>query len=269
MQDWPELEGPIDTWRRLRDEIRQEIYEKGYDPDKNAFTQYYGTDALDASLLMIPHTGFLPATDPRMVGTIEAIERELLEDGFVLRYRTSDEGTVDGLHGREGAFLACSFWLADCLHLVGRTDDASALFERLLSLRNDLGLLAEEYDHVAGRQVGNFPQAFSHVSLVNTAFLLTDQKPMRADAESMPVHRLDLRRPLAPPGSSRWSIGALRGVRASSRLARRGAADGAAGTTGTGASAKDGSAEDGSAEGGSAGDGGKVRRRQGEKGRTT
>ena len=269
MQDWPELEGPIDTWRRLRDEIRQEIYEKGYDPDKNAFTQYYGTDALDASLLMIPHTGFLPATDPRMVGTIEAIERELLEDGFVLRYRTSDEGTVDGLHGREGAFLACSFWLADCLHLVGRTDDASALFERLLSLRNDLGLLAEEYDHVAGRQVGNFPQAFSHVSLVNTAFLLTDQKPMRADAESMPVHRLDLRRPLAPPGSSRWSIGALRGVRASSRLARRGAADGAAGTTGTGASAKDGSAEDGNAEGGSAGDGGKVRRRQGEKGRTT
>ncbi len=259
MQDWPELEGPIDTWRRLRDEIRQEIYEKGYDPDKNAFTQYYGTDALDASLLMIPHTGFLPATDPRMVGTIEAIERELLEDGFVLRYRTSDEGTVDGLHGREGAFLACSFWLADCLHLVGRKDDASALFERLLSLRSDLGLLAEEYDHVAGRQVGNFPQAFSHVSLVNTAFLLTDQKPVRADAESMPVHRLDLRRPLAPSGSSRWSIGALRGVRASSRLARRGAADGAARTTGTGASAEDESA----------GDGGKGRRRQGEKGRTT
>ena len=122
---------------------------------------------------MIPLVGFLPASDPRVVSTVEAIERELLQEGFVLRYRTTDDGTVDGLSGREGAFLACSFWLADCLHLIGRGDDARALFERLLAVRNDLGLLSEEYDPVAGRLVGNFPQAFSHVSLVNTAFRLS------------------------------------------------------------------------------------------------
>jgi GH15 family glucan-1,4-alpha-glucosidase len=221
MEDWPELEGPVDKWRGMRDAIRQEIYEKGFDAEKNAFTQYYGTDALDASLLMIPRTGFLPATDPRMVGTIEAIERELVEDGFVLRYRTTDEGAVDGLHGREGAFLACSFWLADCLHLIGRKDDAIAMFERLLTLRNDLGLLAEEYDHVAGRQVGNFPQAFSHVSLVNTAFLVADQHPMRVDLDAS-ARRLDGRKALTPPGSSRWAIGGLRRGVHSGRSAHRG-----------------------------------------------
>jgi hypothetical protein len=124
---------------------------------------------------MIPLFGFLPATDPRVRSTIEKIEKDLTEDGFVLRYRAADAGDVDGLTGREGAFLACSFWMADCLSLLGRTEDARALFERLIGLRNDLGLLSEEYDSVAQRQVGNFPQAFSHVSLVNTACNLSGQ----------------------------------------------------------------------------------------------
>ena len=209
MEEWPELEGPVERWRALRDEIRHEVFTKGFNPEKNAFTQYYGSDALDASLLMIPHVGFLPATDPRMVGTVEAIERELIEDGFVLRYRTSDEGTVDGLHGREGAFLACSFWLADCLHLMGRTHDAKELFERLLSLRNDVGLLSEEYDFVARRQVGNFPQAFSHVSLVNTAFLVTGQEPMIGAVDGS-AQRSPLGRAMtSTPGSRRWAAGAL------------------------------------------------------------
>ncbi|HLW44989.1 MAG TPA: glycoside hydrolase family 15 protein, partial [Acidimicrobiales bacterium] len=223
MEDWPDLEGPIDKWRALRDAIRQEIYEKGFDTEKNAFTQFYGTDALDASLLMIPRVGFLPATDPRMVGTVEAIERELLDDGFVLRYRTTDEGDVDGLHGREGAFLACSFWLADCLYMIGRKDDAKAMFERLLSLRNDLGLLSEEYDHVSGRQVGNFPQAFSHVSLVNTAFLVTEQGPMQAATDTPGFRSPVAMRMGTSPGSGRWTLGALRrGVSGGARLAHRG-----------------------------------------------
>jgi GH15 family glucan-1,4-alpha-glucosidase len=175
MQTWPELEGPFERWTALCEEIRDEVCEKGFNADKGAFTQYYGSDALDASLLMIPLVGFLPPTDPRVVGTVEAIERELMEGGFVLRYRTSDDGDVDGLSGREGAFLACSFWMVDCLHMIGRVDDANAMFERLLSLCNDVGLLSEEYDPVTGRQVGNFPQAFSHVSLVNTACRLSGQ----------------------------------------------------------------------------------------------
>jgi GH15 family glucan-1,4-alpha-glucosidase len=175
LEGWPTLEGPIDRWRALRDEIHAEVCDKGFNEEKQAFTQYYGSDQLDASLLMIPIVEFLPPEDPRVVSTVEAIERELVEEGFVLRYRTSDSGDVDGLTGREGAFLACSFWLADCLHMIGRADDAAALFERLLSLRNDLGLLSEEYDAVLQRQVGNFPQAFSHVSLVNTACRLSGQ----------------------------------------------------------------------------------------------
>jgi hypothetical protein len=124
---------------------------------------------------MIPLVGFLPATDPRMVSTVEAIQRELTEDGFVLRYNAAESQQVDGLQGHEGAFLACSFWMADCLHLMGRHDEAVELFERLIALRNDLGLLSEEYDARLGRQVGNFPQAFSHVSLVNTAYRLSGQ----------------------------------------------------------------------------------------------
>ena len=177
MEEWSELPGPVDAWRQLRDEIHAEVCSKGYNADKGAFTQYYGSDELDASVLMMPLVGFLPATDPRVVSTVEAVERELMDDGFVLRYRTADDGAVDGLEGREGAFLACSFWLADCLHMIGRTADAQALFERLLELRNDVGLLSEEYDARAGRLVGNFPQAFSHVSLVNTACRLTGQEP--------------------------------------------------------------------------------------------
>jgi GH15 family glucan-1,4-alpha-glucosidase len=182
LETWPTLEGPIDKWRDLRDEIHAEVCDKGFNEDKQSFTQYYGSDELDASLLMIPIVEFLPAEDPRVVATVEAIGRELMEDGFVLRYRTSDAGEVDGLTGREGAFLACSFWYADCLHMIGRHADAEALFERLLSLRNDLGLLSEEYDAVLKRQVGNFPQAFSHVSLVNTACRLSGQ-----DIEAQPA----------------------------------------------------------------------------------
>jgi GH15 family glucan-1,4-alpha-glucosidase len=189
MEEWPDLAGPIEKWRALRDEIHAEVCEKGFNAGKQAFTQYYGSDQLDASILMMPLVGFLPAKDPRVVGTIEAIERELVDGGFVLRYRTAEDGAVDGLSGREGAFLACSFWLADCLHMIGREDDARAMFERLLSLRNDLGLLSEEYDPVAGRLVGNFPQAFSHVSLVNTACRLTGQEPL-APAEAQLAARL-------------------------------------------------------------------------------
>jgi GH15 family glucan-1,4-alpha-glucosidase len=129
-------------------------------------------------VLMIPLVGFLPPTDPRVVSTIETVQRELMDHGFVLRYRTSDNGAVDGLTGREGAFLACSFWLVDCLHMIGRGEEATELFERLLALRNDLGLLAEEYDPMAGRLVGNFPQAFSHVSLINSAFRLSGRDPL-------------------------------------------------------------------------------------------
>jgi GH15 family glucan-1,4-alpha-glucosidase len=168
----------VDRWRRVRDEIHQQVCANAYDPDRRTFTQYYGSRELDASLLLIPLVGFLPPTDPRVKGTIEAIERELLHDGFVLRYPTGPAGeAVDGLPGREGAFLACSFWLADNYALVGRADDARRLFQRLLDLRNDVGLLAEEYDPVSGRQLGNFPQAFSHVPLVNTAMHLSEAGP--------------------------------------------------------------------------------------------
>ncbi len=169
------LDGPVDRWRAVRDDIHAEVCAKGYNSEVGAFTQYYGSDGLDASLLMMPLVGFLPATDHRVRSTIEAIERDLTEDGFVLRYRATDAHDVDGLSGHEGAFLACSFWMADCLFLIGRSGDAEGMLRRLLGLRNDLGLLAEEYDAEAGRQVGNFPQAFSHVSLVNAAYNLSGQ----------------------------------------------------------------------------------------------
>jgi GH15 family glucan-1,4-alpha-glucosidase len=167
------LDGPLDKWKALRQEIHKEVCTKGWDSDRKTFTQYYGSKELDSSLLMIPLVGFLPPDDQRVRGTVEAIERELISDGLVLRYETSDGGEVDGLTGREGAFLACSFWMVDNLALLGRRDEARAMFERLLSLRNDLGLLSEEYDPVAKRLVGNFPQAFSHVSLVNSAYNLS------------------------------------------------------------------------------------------------
>jgi GH15 family glucan-1,4-alpha-glucosidase len=173
-----DLDGPVDQWKVVRQEIHDQVCDQGFNVSKGSFTQYYGSEELDASLLMIPLVGFLPAHDPRVRGTIEAVERELVDGGFVLRYRTADTGEVDGLVGREGAFLACSFWLADCLSLLGREHDARQLFDRLMGLRNDLGLLSEEYDPVAGRLVGNFPQAFSHVSLVNSASKMAgEEKP--------------------------------------------------------------------------------------------
>ena len=161
-------------WHKIRDQVRAEVCERGYNTKKKAFTQVYGSDALDASLLTMPLVGFLPATDERVRNTVEAIERELMEDGLVLRYRPQ-ECDVDGLPGREGVFLPCSFWLAMCWHLIGRKKEARELFERLLDLRNDLGLLSEEYDPRAQRQLGNFPQAFSHVALVGCARLLSDE----------------------------------------------------------------------------------------------
>ncbi len=171
-----EVDGPLERWRDLRDEIHRDVCEKGYDKERNTFTQSYGSRELDASLLLIPQMGFLPPDDKRVIGTVEAIQRELsTEDGFVMRYPTSqvDGDNVDGLQGEEGAFLACSFWLADDLAMIGRVEEARKLFERLLSLRNDLGLLAEEWDSKLQRQVGNFPQAFSHVPLIDTALRLT------------------------------------------------------------------------------------------------
>jgi len=167
-------EGPVDRWRANRREIRQAIVAEGFNPDLNSFVQYFGSDRLDASLLLIPLVGFLPADDPRVVGTVAAIERDLMRDGFVERYRADEDNRdVDGLPPGEGVFLACSFWLAAVRAQQGRLDDAIALFERLLSLRNDLGLLAEEYDPERKRLVGNFPQAFTHLTLVETAFTLS------------------------------------------------------------------------------------------------
>ncbi|MFF4241151.1 glycoside hydrolase family 15 protein [Actinomadura geliboluensis] len=174
------LEGPVDRWRALREEIHADVCAKGFDADRGTFTQFYGSRGLDAALLLIPQVGFLPWDDPRVIGTVDEVMRELYRDGFVLRYDTAaDGGGVDGLPGDEGAFLACTFWLADALHGIGRTEQATELFERLLGLRNDLGLLSEEYDTRTGRQVGNTPQAYSHVGLVNTARRLsgTERRP--------------------------------------------------------------------------------------------
>ncbi|WP_449065456.1 glycoside hydrolase family 15 protein [Planomonospora algeriensis] len=165
--------GPVERWKALRDRIHAEICDKAFDSTRNTFTQSYGSHELDAALLLIPIVGFLPATDPRVIGTIEAIERELMMDGFVLRYPVAKDNDVDGLPGGEGAFLACSFWLAEARAMVGRKEEAVELFERLLSLRNDVGLLAEEYDPRYGRLVGNFPQAFSHVPLIHVARALS------------------------------------------------------------------------------------------------
>ncbi len=161
------LPGPIDRWRQARDDIHAQVLDEGYDRDKGAFTQAYGSKAMDASLLTLPMFGFLPATDERMRGTVAAIERELLHDGFVLRYDSSE--TADGLPPGEGVFLPCSFWLADNYVMQGRLEEARILFERLAGLANDVGLFAEEYDPVGERQLGNFPQAFTHMGFVQTA----------------------------------------------------------------------------------------------------
>ncbi|MGH7918155.1 MAG: glycoside hydrolase family 15 protein, partial [Candidatus Binataceae bacterium] len=164
-------DGPVDKWRKLRDAIHKDVCDHGFDPKRNAFVQYYGAQGLDAALLMIPLVGFLPPKDPRVIATVEAIQRELMMDGLVRRY--GGDSTVDGLPPGEGAFLPCTFWLADNLHMLDRHEEANEVFERLIGLCNDVGLLSEEYDSVLHRQVGNFPQAFSHVALVNSANNLT------------------------------------------------------------------------------------------------
>jgi GH15 family glucan-1,4-alpha-glucosidase len=176
------LSGPVEEWRTLRAQIHEDVCAKGFDRAKNSFVQYYGASSVDAALLLIPQVGFLPPEDPRVHGTVAAIERELMVDGLVLRYRTKEN--VDGLPPGEGAFLACSFWLADAYALLGRYADAARLFEHLLSLRNDLGLLAEEYEPRSRRQLGNFPQAFSHIALINTAHnLISRRGPAKQRAE--------------------------------------------------------------------------------------
>jgi GH15 family glucan-1,4-alpha-glucosidase len=172
------LEGPVDRWRAIRKEMHDQVCREGFDAEAGSFVQYYGAKRTDASLLMIPLVGFLPATDERMRGTVAAIERDLVEDGFVYRYDTRD--SVDALPPGEGAFIPCTLWLADNLWLMGRHDDARRVFDRVLGVSNDVGLLSEEYDTARERLVGNFPQAFSHVSLVNTVYNLTrDQGPAR------------------------------------------------------------------------------------------
>ncbi len=165
-----DLDGPVEEWRRLRDLVRAEVLDKGFDTGRNTFTQHYDTTEVDASLLVLPLIGFIDGDDPRMLGTIAAIEEDLIRDGLVLRYRT--ETGVDGLPGGEHPFLACSFWLVSAYAAAGRADDARTLFERLLGLTNDVGLLSEEYDARHGRMVGNFPQAFSHLALVQAALAL-------------------------------------------------------------------------------------------------
>jgi GH15 family glucan-1,4-alpha-glucosidase len=173
-------DGPLERWIRLRSDIHDEICRLGFSRDLNSFVQYYGSKELDANLLILPCVGFLPPEDPRVKGTIAAIEKNLMKDGLVARYNT--RSSVDGLPGNEGAFLACSFWMVDNYVLQHRIDDARALFERLLSLRNDVGLLSEEYDPKERRQLGNFPQAFSHLALVNSAHNLG------ASVETRPAH---------------------------------------------------------------------------------
>jgi GH15 family glucan-1,4-alpha-glucosidase len=179
------LDGPIDRWRAIRDEIHAEVCAKAFDVELNAFVQSYESRLADASTLVLPLVGFLPADDPRIRGTVDFVERSLLDGGFVLRYDST--ATDDGLPPGEGAFLACSFWLADNYELLGRHDDARKLFDRLLSLRNDVGLLSEEYDPINQRLVGNFPQGFSHIALLSTAFRFTKAQ---SAATSEPISRI-------------------------------------------------------------------------------
>jgi GH15 family glucan-1,4-alpha-glucosidase len=199
-----ELKGPVDKWREIRDTIHAEVCDKGFDPRRNTFRAAYDSDLLDASLLLLAQTGFVKPDDPRFVGTVEAIEKELMSDGFVMRYSTHQMD--DGLKPGEGAFLACSFWLADAYVSIGRKADAEKLFKRLVAIRNDLGLLAEQYDPRMKRQQGNFPQAFSHIALINTAFNLTRaDKPQeqRADGHEPEGEPGRAENVQAPPGSTR------------------------------------------------------------------
>ena len=172
-------EGPVERWRELRDEIHGEVLNEAWNPRKQAFVQSYDSDQLDASALLMPAVGFIEPDDPRMVSTVAAIQRELLRDGLVRRYRPLPDGAVDGIASDEGVFLPCSFWLADVLAAQGRISEARELFERLLDLRNDVGLLSEEYDPVSGRQLGNMPQAFTHLSLINTAMVISEGRQLR------------------------------------------------------------------------------------------
>jgi GH15 family glucan-1,4-alpha-glucosidase len=197
------LKGPVEQWRQVRDRIAAEVCDKGFDKERNTFRAAYGSDQLDASLLLLAQIGFVKPDDPRFIGTVEAIEADLLVDGFVRRYLTHQ--VDDGLTPGEGAFLACSFWLCDAYVAIGRREDAKRLFKRLLAIRNDLGLLAEEYDPHFKRLQGNFPQAFSHVALVNTAFNLTRaEKPHRQRAGGHKIDKAaatgDARNVAAPPG---------------------------------------------------------------------
>jgi GH15 family glucan-1,4-alpha-glucosidase len=167
------MDGPIEQWRKLREAIHGDVCTHGFDATRNSFVQVYGAQQLDASLLQLAPLGFLPGDDPRVVGTVEAIQRELVVDGFVQRYR--HDQTDDGLPGDEGSFIACTFWLADALCTLGRREEALRTFERALGACNDLGLLAEEYDAGAERLLGNFPQAFSHLALINSARMLQER----------------------------------------------------------------------------------------------
>jgi GH15 family glucan-1,4-alpha-glucosidase len=177
------LDGPVEKWRELRDRVHDEVMERGVDRKRNTFVQHYDTDAVDAALLVLPGTGFIDGEDPLMAGTIKAIEEDLLTNGLLLRYRT--ESGVDGLGGDESPFLACSFWLASAYAHAGRHDDAERLLRRLIDLRNDVGLLSEEHDPNTGRHAGNFPQAFSHLALVNAA---VDLDTARKEGKLRPAH---------------------------------------------------------------------------------
>jgi GH15 family glucan-1,4-alpha-glucosidase len=188
------LPGPVERWRQIRDRIHKDVCTHGFDAELSSFVQTYGSKELDASLLLLPAIGFLPPEDPRIIGTVEAIERGLMSDGLVRRYdtRKSDDGLPPG----EGMFLACSFWLVDAYVMLGRRDDAVRLFERLLALRNDLGLLSEQYEPRTRRLVGNFPQAFSHLALVNSATNLShDKKPAEQRSETRVADKPDMRVP--------------------------------------------------------------------------
>jgi GH15 family glucan-1,4-alpha-glucosidase len=188
------LGGPVDHWRQIRDEIHADICRLGFDKALGSFVRSYGSNQLDASLLLLPAIGFLPADDPRIIGTVEAVERTLVTDGLVRRYNT--EAANDGLPAGEGVFLACSFWLVDAYLMLGRRDEAIRLFERLLALRNDVGLLSEEYDPYAKRLIGNFPQAFSHLALVNSASNLAHHtKPAEQRSEARVANKPAMRRP--------------------------------------------------------------------------
>jgi GH15 family glucan-1,4-alpha-glucosidase len=187
------LQGPVPRWEQIRARIRDEILEQAYDPRRHTFTQSYGSAALDAGALMVGLVGLLDPADDRFTGTIDAVRRELGHDGLIARYST--DVTDDGLSGSEGQFLACSFWLVEALALNGRQAEARELFERLLALRNDLGLYAEEYDVARGRQVGNFPQAFTHLALIEAARVLSGERVGTLSTAPAPLPRL----PAPPP----------------------------------------------------------------------